>query len=52
MRSWKVIIECNDKKIEIIVKAPYYSDAYKEAEKKYPGCIVKNVSEIKSIPEE
>lgn len=48
MKSWKVIIEFENKVLEIIIKAKYYSDAYVKAEKKYPKCIVKNISEIKS----
>jgi hypothetical protein len=47
MRSWKVIIEYEKEPLEIIVQAKYYSDAYIEVEKKYSGCIIKNVSEIK-----
>lgn len=51
MRKWKVIIEHEGKEIEIITKAMYYSDAYVEAEIKYPGCRVKNITEIKEPQE-
>lgn len=46
MRSWKVIINYEGKSLAIIVETKYYSDPYDKAEKEYPGCTVKNVSEI------
>ena len=49
MRNWKVIIEYGGKLLNVvIVVAKYYSDPYLQVEKEYPGCIVKNVSEIES----
>lgn len=51
MRKWKVIIEHEGQEIEIVTEARYYSDAYVEAETKYPGCRVKNITEIKEQQE-
>ncbi len=46
MRNWKVIIEYKGKLLKVIVDTKYYSDPYEKAEKEYPGCTVKNISEI------
>lgn len=48
MKKWKVIIEYQSKILELTIEAKYYSDAYVDVEKKYPGCIVKSISEIHS----
>lgn len=48
MRKWKVIIEHEGYLLELIIEAKYYSDAYIDAEKKHPGCIVKSIFEIRS----
>ena len=48
MKIWKVIIEYEGKVLEIKIEAQYYSDAYVNAEIKYPGCIVKSISQIKN----
>ncbi len=47
MKNWKVVLECKGDVIEETVAAQYYSDAYFIVEKKYPGCIVKSITEIK-----
>lgn len=47
MKSWKIIIIHNEQVKEIIIEAQYYSDAYVNAELKYPGCIIKSISEIR-----
>jgi len=47
MKNWKIKIEYNNKTIEILIEARTYSDAYISAEIKYPGCVVKSVSEIR-----
>ncbi len=48
MKKWKVIIEYEDKVVEIIMETKYYSDAYVNAVTNYPGCKVKSITEIKS----
>lgn len=47
MKKWKVIIEYQGRVLEIIIEAKYYSDAYVNAETKYPECRVRSISEIK-----
>jgi hypothetical protein len=47
MKNWKVIIEHKGRVVEIKIEARYYSDAYLEASKKYPGCVVKSISQIR-----
>jgi hypothetical protein len=46
MRTCKVFFEYEGKVSEEIVETVYYSESYIIIEKKYPGCIVKNISEI------
>lgn len=55
MKNWKVTIEYETKVSEVIIKAKCYSHAYVKAAGayakvglKYPGCIVKSISEIKN----
>jgi hypothetical protein len=47
MKRWKVVIELKNKTQEIIIEGNSYSDAYVNTEIKYPGCIIKSVSEIR-----
>lgn len=47
MKNWKVKIEYKNKTIDVVIEAQTYSDAYIKAEIKYPGCVVKSVSEIR-----
>jgi hypothetical protein len=47
MKRWKIIIEYKGNTMEIIVDAKFYSDAYLEAERKFPGCIIKSILEIR-----
>jgi hypothetical protein len=47
MKNWKVKIEHTNKTLEVRVKATSYAEAYITAELKYPGCVVKSVSEIR-----
>lgn len=47
MKNWKVRIEYENKTLEVLFKATSYAEAYMAAEIKYPGCIVKSVSEIR-----
>lgn len=47
MKRWKVIIELKNQTQEIIVEGNSYSDAYVNAEIKFPGCKIKSVSEIR-----
>jgi hypothetical protein len=47
MKNWKITIEYKGKVMEIMVEAKLFSDAYVAAELKYPGCVVKSVSEIR-----
>jgi hypothetical protein len=47
MRNWKVTIEYKNRIMEVIIQANAYPEAYIAAELKYPGCVVKGVSEIR-----
>jgi len=47
MKKWKVIIEFEKGTLEILLEAAFYSEAYIEAEKKYPGCVVKSITEVR-----
>jgi hypothetical protein len=47
MKSWKVTIEYKNKTMEIVVSGASYAEAYINAELRYPGCVVKSVSEIR-----
>lgn len=48
MSTWKIILEYNFQTIELIVNASSFSEAYMEAEKKYPGCKVASVKQIET----
>jgi hypothetical protein len=50
MKKWKVTIELEGKVLEVITEAKFYSEAYISTELKYPGCIIKSVSEIRTKP--
>lgn len=47
MKRWKIIIELKNKTQEVIIEGKSYSDAYVNAEIKYPDCKIKSVSEIR-----
>jgi hypothetical protein len=47
-RYWEIIIRYEGKSITTTIDSVYQYDAYIELQKKYPGCIVKKISEIKS----
>ena len=47
MKILEVIIRYEGKIIKELIEAKYYYDAYKEAQKKYHGCIIKNISEFR-----
>jgi len=46
MRNWKFVIEYKGSLLKVVVETKYYADPYREVEKEYPGCIVKNMAEI------
>jgi hypothetical protein len=47
MKTWKVKIEYESKTLEVLFEATSYAEAYIKAEIKYPGCLVKSVSEVR-----
>jgi hypothetical protein len=47
MKKWKIILEFEERTMEISIEASSYSNAFIESEKKYPGCVVKSISEIR-----
>jgi hypothetical protein len=48
MKKWVVIIEYQNKELEVIIEAKYYSDAYINVEAEYPGCRIKRIFEVKT----
>ncbi|MGQ0827657.1 MAG: hypothetical protein ACT4ON_04610 [Bacteroidota bacterium] len=48
MKDWKVKIEHKKKVMTISIKASSYADAYIKTGVKYPGCIVKSISDMSS----
>jgi hypothetical protein len=40
------MIEYKGQLLKLLVDTNYYADPYMKVEKEYPGCIIKNVSEI------
>lgn len=47
MKQWKVIIEQDNKKKEIILFGERYSDIYIKTSLEYPECIIISISEIR-----
>jgi hypothetical protein len=47
MKSWKVIIEYKNQILEVRTEAKLYSEVYIKIGIKYPGCVVKSISEIR-----
>jgi len=47
MKTWKVIIEYKNKVMEVRTEAKLYSEVYIEIGNKYPGCIIKSISEVR-----
>jgi hypothetical protein len=47
MKRWKVIIELQNKTLEVLTEAKTYSEAYINVEIQYPGCKIKSVSEVR-----
>lgn len=45
MKAWKVLIQYEDKLIEFVIEAFYYSTAKYTAEEQYPGCKVCSITE-------
>jgi hypothetical protein len=48
MKEWKVTIECNHKKIEKLLSAVSYSEAYIIVLTEHPDCIIVSISEVRS----
>jgi hypothetical protein len=51
MKNWNILIQHEGKEFEIIIQAPYYSDAFVNTELKYRNCVIKRISEIRETPE-
>jgi hypothetical protein len=47
MKNWKVIIQYNGKRMELIMEAGNYPDAYVNTEIQYPGCNIISITEIR-----
>ena len=47
IRYWEIIIRYEGKSLTTTIEAIYQYDAYIELQKKYPGCIIKKISEVK-----
>lgn len=47
MRVWEFKIKHEGNLLNIRIEAKYYYDACLETQKKYPGCVIKNISEIR-----
>jgi hypothetical protein len=48
MKNWKIVIEYKGKTLSIELEARSYADAYIEVELKYPGCVIKSISEVRN----
>ena len=46
-RHWQIIIRYEGESLTVTTEAVYQYDAYIELQKKYPGCSIKKISEIK-----
>ena len=47
MKEWKVTIECNHNRIDKVLLAETYSEAYIIAMSEYPDCLILSISQIR-----
>jgi hypothetical protein len=47
MKNWKAKIEYKNKLIDVAIEADTFSEAYINISKKYPGCEIISLSEVR-----
>jgi len=47
MKNWRIKLEYQNRAVDIVIEAKTYSEAYINSSEKYPGCVIKSISEIR-----